>query len=45
MVVLGSDDLALMLFDFGSRGLEDFHIYDVVAAVAVSEKVQKMSDQ
>jgi hypothetical protein len=33
MVVLGLDDLALMLFDFGSRGLEDFHIHDVVAAV------------
>ena len=33
MVVLGLDDLALMLFDFVGRGLENFHIHDVISTV------------
>jgi hypothetical protein len=33
MVVLSLDDVALVLFDFGRRGLEDFHIHDVVSTV------------
>ena len=33
MVVLGLSDLALMLFDFGSCGLQDLHIDDVVSTV------------
>jgi hypothetical protein len=33
VVGLGFDDLALMLFDFGRRGFEHFHIDDVVSTV------------
>src|SRR5205807_430080 len=33
MVVLGLDDLALVLFDLGRRGFEDFHIHDVISTV------------
>ena len=33
MVVLGLNDLALVLFNFGGRALQDLHIDNVVAAV------------
>jgi len=33
MVVLGFDDIALVLFDLRRRGLENFHIDDVVSTV------------
>jgi len=43
MVVLGLDDLALVLFDFGRRGFEDFHIHDVVSTVdAFDEQGQRL---
>lgn len=33
MAVLSFDDLALMLFDFGCSGFEDFHIDNVISTV------------
>jgi hypothetical protein len=33
MAILGFDDLALMLFDFGRGGLENLHIDNVVTSI------------